>query len=345
MVDVFISYSRANQDVVQRLAAAVTAEGYSVWWDADLPPHRSYGEVITEQISTAKAAIVVWSRDAAASEWVRAEADVARGQKKLIQTSIDGQMPPMPFNQIQFASIGDWRGEPEHPGWRKVKASLAILCGKAEAGAAPPMPPQHVAPAPPPYHPPAPHSYHPPAPPPYHPAGRHGAAPAGGHTAQVVGLTLGAVLLLGALATGGYFLMRGDGTSRVPVAVTNQVVDPGARGTPSEPPARPIAGRPAATPDPAPGPSTPAPAATGDLIFPDSDQRLLSRADLAGLTRQQLRIARNEIYARRGRRFRDPALREYFSRFGWYRPISDEVRLSQVEAANVRLLQMAENAR
>jgi len=129
MVDVFISYSRDNRAVVRRLADAVKAEGYSVWWDDELPPHLSYGDVITEKIGEAKAAIVVWSEAAAKSEWVRAEADVARNQKKLIQTSIDGRMPPMPFNQIQFAGIGDWQGEADHPGWQKVKASLAALCG------------------------------------------------------------------------------------------------------------------------------------------------------------------------------------------------------------------------
>ena len=95
---VFISYSRANQPAVKRLAEAVKAAGYDVWWDAELPPHKSYGDVITEKIGMAKAAIVVWSKESAASEWVRAEADVARNQKKLIQTSLDDIMPPMPFN-------------------------------------------------------------------------------------------------------------------------------------------------------------------------------------------------------------------------------------------------------
>jgi hypothetical protein len=129
MVDVFISYARSNQPLVRQLAEAVRRLGYGVWWDDELPPHLSYSDVITDKIGAAKAAIVVWSEAAASSEWVRAEADVARAQKKLIQTSIDGRMPPMPFNQIQFAAIGDWRGEDDHPGWQKVKASLEALCG------------------------------------------------------------------------------------------------------------------------------------------------------------------------------------------------------------------------
>ncbi len=130
MVDVFISYSRMDKEPVARLARAIEDEGYDVWWDAELPPHQSYGDVITSKISEAKAAIVVWSADAAASEWVRAEADMARNQKKLVQTALGDIMPPLPFNQIQYADIGDWLGEDDHPSWRKVKASLADLCGR-----------------------------------------------------------------------------------------------------------------------------------------------------------------------------------------------------------------------
>jgi TIR domain len=153
--DVFISYSRHDQEAVARLAQKVEAEGYDVWWDAELPPHKSYGDVITEKIGSAKAAIVVWSETAAQSEWVRAEADVARNQKKLIQTALGDLIPPLPFNQIQFANIGDWQGEDDHSGWRKVMASLNELCGERQgtaaataASIAPPPPPSPPPPAP-----------------------------------------------------------------------------------------------------------------------------------------------------------------------------------------------------
>ncbi|MEO5706260.1 MAG: toll/interleukin-1 receptor domain-containing protein [Alteraurantiacibacter sp.] len=143
MVDVFISYSRTNKDKVSKIARAIEEAGYEVWWDAELPPHQSYGDVITAKIQMAKAAVVVWSAEAAASEWVRAEADVARNQKKLIQTALGDITPPLPFNQIQYANLGDWDGEQDHPEFRKVKASLAALCGARDAregGAAYPFP-------------------------------------------------------------------------------------------------------------------------------------------------------------------------------------------------------------
>ncbi len=134
MVDVFISYSRDDKDKVAVLARMIASEGYDVWWDADLPAHMSYGDVITAKIGAAKAAVVVWSDTAAKSEWVRAEADVARNQKKLIQTALDDTMPPLPFNQIQCAEIGDWAGEADHRGWSKVKQSLVALCGPRDSG-------------------------------------------------------------------------------------------------------------------------------------------------------------------------------------------------------------------
>ncbi|MFM7379413.1 MAG: toll/interleukin-1 receptor domain-containing protein [Erythrobacter sp.] len=137
MVDVFISYSRADQNQVVMLARKVMDEGYQVWWDQDLPPHLSYGDVITAKISEVRAAVVVWSETAVQSEWVRAEADFARNQKKLIQVASHGVIPPMPFNQIQCASLSGWGGEPDHPGWEKVKASLAALCGEDETRASP----------------------------------------------------------------------------------------------------------------------------------------------------------------------------------------------------------------
>ncbi len=157
MVDVFISYSRTNKDKVSKIARAIEEAGYEVWWDAELPPHQSYGDVITAKIQMAKAAVVVWSAEAAASEWVRAEADVARNQKKLVQTALGDISPPLPFNQIQYANLGDWDGEQDHPEFRKVKASLAALCGPRDAReggaaypfpAAPPKEPVAAAPAP-----------------------------------------------------------------------------------------------------------------------------------------------------------------------------------------------------
>ena len=90
-------------------------------------------------------------------------------------------------------------------------------------------------------------------------------------------------------------------------------------------------------------PPAPQRAPAGDgFIFPDSHQRLLGVAELRRLSPDQLRIARNEIFARRGRFFRDPALSAYFSRFSWYRPTAWDVRTNAIEDANIKLIQSME---
>lgn len=55
-----------------------------------------------------------------------------------------------------------------------------------------------------------------------------------------------------------------------------------------------------------------------DYIIYDSDRRYVTSADLDRLTKEQLRLARNEIYARRGRLFKDTYLQDYFNARSWY---------------------------
>jgi hypothetical protein len=95
-----------------------------------------------------------------------------------------------------------------------------------------------------------------------------------------------------------------------------------------------------------PPPPVSAPSRTqSDFIFPESSTRLLTTGDLQSLSKDDLRIARNEIFARRGRYFQSPDLIAYFNRFPWYRPSSWDPPLNPIESANVALLQRAEQAR
>ena len=141
MADVFISYARADQGVAARLARALQAAGFDVWWDADLPAHRTYSEVIERNLEEAKAVVVLWSKAAAASQWVRAEADFARNAGKLVQAATDGSLPPLPFNQIQCADLKGWRSGAAHPGWSKLRASVAALVTGEERSAGDHRPP------------------------------------------------------------------------------------------------------------------------------------------------------------------------------------------------------------
>jgi len=127
MADIFISYARPSEAAAVQLASHFRALGYSVWRDDELPAHRPYADVIEERLREAKAVVVVWSAAALKSQWVRAEAEMAREARTLVQLSIDGVLPPLPFNQIQCADMNGWHNNGNAPGLQKIEASLAEL--------------------------------------------------------------------------------------------------------------------------------------------------------------------------------------------------------------------------
>lgn len=71
------------------------------------------------------------------------------------------------------------------------------------------------------------------------------------------------------------------------------------------------------------GPTNVSAAINDGMIIPYSGDRLLTEADVSGLTLQELCYARNEIFAKYGRTFRSGELTEYFSTKSWYKPMID----------------------
>lgn len=83
-------------------------------------------------------------------------------------------------------------------------------------------------------------------------------------------------------------------------------------------------------------------------ILPDSSVKKLTKKDVKGLSKDQCRYARNEIYARHGRKFTDKKLQDYFDNQSWYEGTVepedfDEFVLSKVEKKNIKLLKKYEN--
>src|SRR4030095_8639457 len=125
--DVFISYARPSEQAAHLIAQLLRDKGFSVWRDDELPAHRAYSDVIEERLKAAKAVVVLWCAESTKSHWVRAEADTAREAGTLVQASLDGALPPMPFNQIQCADLKGWDGDASSAGWQKLESSVAAL--------------------------------------------------------------------------------------------------------------------------------------------------------------------------------------------------------------------------
>lgn len=92
---------------------------------------------------------------------------------------------------------------------------------------------------------------------------------------------------------------------------------------------------------------------TDDYIISDSNTKLLTNSDIAGLSAKELNYAKNEIYARHGRKFASQELQRYFESKAWYegRYDSDDFDanysaavLSETEKKNAEFLKNAVEA-
>ena len=85
-------------------------------------------------------------------------------------------------------------------------------------------------------------------------------------------------------------------------------------------------------------------------VTPLDDPKMLDRQlaveDLRDLSKRDLRLLRNTVYARHGREFQSPTLQGYFARMEWYRPDPGftDTRLSELDQRNVKLVQSVEDS-
>jgi hypothetical protein len=82
--------------------------------------------------------------------------------------------------------------------------------------------------------------------------------------------------------------------------------------------------------------------AIGDM---DNFQNVLLTEDkLKGLSLMELRMIRNEFWARRGKKFDTPGIRQYFDWRDWYKPAKNQklVKLNKIEEQNIKIIEAYE---
>jgi len=82
--------------------------------------------------------------------------------------------------------------------------------------------------------------------------------------------------------------------------------------------------------------------------WPETSTQVLLPGQITAYPRPELRVMRNEIFARHGYRFNDRGLVSYFESEPWYQPgadiaTSNKIQLSAIETINVSLIRAAEN--
>lgn len=82
----------------------------------------------------------------------------------------------------------------------------------------------------------------------------------------------------------------------------------------------------------------------GNNDFAWLSTRLATPADIEGMSRADIRIMRNAIFAMHGYKFKDKQLAELFNTYSWYKPMYSDVtsRLNKIEQQNIAFLKKYE---
>lgn len=165
-------------------------------------------------------------------------------------------------------------------------------------------------------------------------------------------------LIISVLAFGGYYLMKNKNNTETAATAGESKGQSEAVQMTSEATATPV---PTVTAIPTviatPVPTviaTPVPTAVpvqtgGYYIFPDSSDSYLSYAQVDSLSVYEMYLARNEIYAKHGRIFKNADLQQYFSSQSWYVPlyspeVFDEGVFNAYEKENIKLIKSVEQS-
>lgn len=119
MPDVFISYSQRDPDraTARAIVEGLEAAGLDVFWDQKIPPGAKYSEYTEKQAKLAPCMVLLWSKNAARSTWVRSEAEIGRTRNCLIPLSLDGAKMPLELRPIQFQDFSSWDLVHTGPQW------------------------------------------------------------------------------------------------------------------------------------------------------------------------------------------------------------------------------------
>jgi len=131
MADVFVSYARSDKARVAPLVAAISAKGWTVWWDPEITPGQEFDDMIDAEIAAAKAVMVVWTPTSVTSRWVRGEAREGADNNKLVPVRFDNARLPMDVRAIHTTDLDGWNEDPESAPAKEFLHALGAMIARA----------------------------------------------------------------------------------------------------------------------------------------------------------------------------------------------------------------------
>jgi len=131
MARIFLSYSREDRELAERIARLLEAAGFEVWWDRQISAGESYQDVLEKELHAADHMVVLWSRNSVDSDWVKEEAEEGRTVGKLVPVLIEQVHPPVGFRNLQAADLSDWDGSSDAAEFRRLLSDLESRTGQS----------------------------------------------------------------------------------------------------------------------------------------------------------------------------------------------------------------------
>lgn len=128
--EIFLSYATSDRSTAKAISKALSSLGWTVWWDRQIPPGRSFDQVIEQAIDSARCMIVLWSQSSVMSDWVKTEASEGAKRQILVPAIIEDVKIPLEFRRIQAADLIGWKSSTSHSGFQNMVASIEALLGK-----------------------------------------------------------------------------------------------------------------------------------------------------------------------------------------------------------------------
>jgi hypothetical protein len=129
MADVFLSFAREDQPTAARLATALEALGWSVWWDHRLLAGQDFRAEIQRKLDEARCIVVLWSNLSVQSGFVINEASEGLEGGRLVPVLLEDVEQPIGFRHVHTVPLFEWRGEDDDQFKRVVASIEAALAG------------------------------------------------------------------------------------------------------------------------------------------------------------------------------------------------------------------------
>jgi formylglycine-generating enzyme required for sulfatase activity len=144
VVDVFISYRRAQRSKVEPIKDRLEALGLKVFFDVHgIDGGANFPSVIDTNLRAAKAVLACWSPDYFQQkphpDWCMVECRFGMGQNKLVPVAVEhfaGDAPPVDMHGVNYFDLTAWRGQDQHEDWRRTLNTLSRHLGRDLAAGA-----------------------------------------------------------------------------------------------------------------------------------------------------------------------------------------------------------------